>query len=496
MSSPGRPGAGWPFTGLRPRGQHRPAASQTRLRHHRLPLRPEPEPDTTAPRFRDVAAEAGLTVPHFNAADGHSASSRRWAAASACSTTTATAGSTSTASRGARSRRDPAQRRYGRPPLPQPGRRHVRGRHRVGRASAFPGLRPRRRRRRLTTTTATPTSSSPAGGVRPLPQPGRRHVRGRDRGGRASAATATGRPRRPSPTSTATATSTSTSATTCDLGRRADPTVCLQRHARRTWATVRPWRFAAEPDHLFRNDGGGGSPTSAGRRGSRPRRPGARASSPPTSTTTAGSTSSSPTTCRPTILFRNLGGFRFEEVGRRPGRGRQRPGDLQAGMGVACGDLDGDGRPDLAVTNFYGESTTFYRNLGRGLFVIETARRRPGGARAGRLLGFGIAFLDADNDGRLDLVVGQRPRQRLPADGSPTRCPPSSFAGVGRGAARRRLRRGRARTSRSEWLGRGAGRRRPRQRRRHRHRGHPPGPSTRRPDQRDEPARPFPGAGA
>ena len=38
-------------------------------------------------------------------------------------------------------------------------------------------------------------------------------------------------------------------------------------------------------------------------------------------------------------------------------------------MGIACGDLDGDGRPDLAVTNFYGESTSFFRNLGAGQFI-------------------------------------------------------------------------------------------------------------------------------
>ena len=48
-------------------------------------------------------------------------------------------------------------------------------------------------------------------------------------------------------------------------------------------------------------------------------------------------------------------------------------GGYQAGMGVACGDLDGDGRLDLAVTNFYSESTTFFHNLGGGLFADHTA---------------------------------------------------------------------------------------------------------------------------
>ena len=73
-------------------------------------------------------------------------------------------------------------------------------------------------------------------------------------------------------------------------------------------------------------------------------------------------------------------------------------------MGVACGDLDGDGRLDLAVTNFYGESTTFYQNLGGGQFIDRTAA--VGLAAPSRyLLGFGAAFFDADNDGRLDLAT-------------------------------------------------------------------------------------------
>ena len=108
-------------------------------------------------------------------------------------------------------------------------------------------------------------------------------------------------------------------------------------------------------------------------------------------------------------LFRNLGGFRFEEeIGVSAGR-RRRPNASTAasrpGMGVAgCGDLDGDGLPDLVVTNFYGESTSFYGNLGGGVFADHTAA--VGLAAPSRhLLGFGAAFLDADNDGRLDLAT-------------------------------------------------------------------------------------------
>jgi tetratricopeptide (TPR) repeat protein len=104
------------------------------------------------------------------------------------------------------------------------------------------------------------------------------------------------------------------------------------------------------------------------------------------------------------FLFLNRGGFRFQETAAEAGVATSTSGGYLAGMGVACGDLDGDGRLDLAVTNFYGESTTFYRNLGSGQFADQTAA--IGLAAPSRyLLGFGAAFLDANNDGRLDLAT-------------------------------------------------------------------------------------------
>jgi enediyne biosynthesis protein E4 len=102
-------------------------------------------------------------------------------------------------------------------------------------------------------------------------------------------------------------------------------------------------------------------------------------------------------------LFHNLGGFRFEETGELSGSSVSADGLLKSGMGIACGDLDGDGRLDLAVTNFFGESTTFYQNLGHGLFADHTA---PIGllAPSRPRLGFGIAFPDVNNDTWLDLI--------------------------------------------------------------------------------------------
>jgi enediyne biosynthesis protein E4 len=101
--------------------------------------------------------------------------------------------------------------------------------------------------------------------------------------------------------------------------------------------------------------------------------------------------------------FHNRGGLRFVEEGVAAGLATNAGGGYLAGMGVARGDIDGDGRLDLAVTNFFGESTTLYHNHGRGLFSDRSAA--AGLATPTRfVLGFGIVALDANNDGRLDLA--------------------------------------------------------------------------------------------
>ena len=102
-------------------------------------------------------------------------------------------------------------------------------------------------------------------------------------------------------------------------------------------------------------------------------------------------------------LFENLGGMRFREAGGASGVAFDGRGQALAGMGVASGDLDGDGRPELAVGNFYGRSTAAFRALGGGMY--EDASGPLGLNAATRsVLGFGLVLADFDADGALDLA--------------------------------------------------------------------------------------------
>ncbi len=103
-------------------------------------------------------------------------------------------------------------------------------------------------------------------------------------------------------------------------------------------------------------------------------------------------------------LFRNQGQFRFEDVALQAGVAGNASGGYQAGMGIACGDLDGDGRPDLLVTNFYGEGTTYYQNLGQGLFA-DRSNASGLGLATRYLLGFGIVLADVANAGLRDVII-------------------------------------------------------------------------------------------
>ncbi len=103
------------------------------------------------------------------------------------------------------------------------------------------------------------------------------------------------------------------------------------------------------------------------------------------------------------FLYRNNGDGTFVDVAYAAGVGFDGNGKPQAGMGVDCGDVDGNGFPDIFVTNFSEELNTLYSNLGEGLFEDVTAKA---GLGSGFIpLGFGTKMFDVDNDGDLDIHV-------------------------------------------------------------------------------------------
>jgi tetratricopeptide (TPR) repeat protein len=97
-------------------------------------------------------------------------------------------------------------------------------------------------------------------------------------------------------------------------------------------------------------------------------------------------------------------GSPFRENGLLSGVAVNAQGLTEACMGIACADVDGDGRFDLFVTNFLEETNTLYRASGDGEFVDDTVSAGLADTSRNRL-GFGCQFLDLENDGALDLFV-------------------------------------------------------------------------------------------
>jgi len=104
----------------------------------------------------------------------------------------------------------------------------------------------------------------------------------------------------------------------------------------------------------------------------------------------------------PSLLFRNKGDGTFEERGEASGVAFNADGRLQAGMGVAVADFNHDGFLDIAKTNFSGDLTSLFLNED-GKFFTDVSAQAGLGAR--QLLGWGIAFVDFDDDGHPDLLT-------------------------------------------------------------------------------------------
>jgi len=105
----------------------------------------------------------------------------------------------------------------------------------------------------------------------------------------------------------------------------------------------------------------------------------------------------------PSLLYHNKKDGTFEDIGLLSGVALNEDGQEQGGMGVAAADYDEDGDMDIVKTNFSDDIPNLYHNNGDGTFEDRVLQSGLGGYV--HHVGWGVHFLDADHDGRRDLLI-------------------------------------------------------------------------------------------
>lgn len=124
------------------------------------------------------------------------------------------------------------------------------------------------------------------------------------------------------------------------------------------------------------------------------------------------------------------GNILFSEQGLMSGVAFNKTGLAGSSMGIATGDINGDGRLDLFVTNFQVEANNLYVQVDKLLFDDHIRRSRlydPGFL----LEGWGAQFLDGDLDGELDLVVANGHLDNYPHSPNANQMPTQFFRNSG-----------------------------------------------------------------
>jgi hypothetical protein len=104
------------------------------------------------------------------------------------------------------------------------------------------------------------------------------------------------------------------------------------------------------------------------------------------------------------LLIHNLGAGKMREVGMQAAIAYNGDGRQISGMGADFRDFDGDGLPDILMTGLRRETFELFRNNSKGAF--EDASASSGLLGLSRSWsGWGCGFVDLDNDGCLDMFV-------------------------------------------------------------------------------------------
>ncbi len=105
----------------------------------------------------------------------------------------------------------------------------------------------------------------------------------------------------------------------------------------------------------------------------------------------------------PGLLLRNNKDSTFTDVAVEAGAAYGADGEELGSMGVAAVDIDGDGRLDIVKSNFINETPSVYRNLGDWFFVDST--QESGFGADSSAVGWGLGVVDLDRDAKPDFVI-------------------------------------------------------------------------------------------
>lgn len=132
-------------------------------------------------------------------------------------------------------------------------------------------------------------------------------------------------------------------------------------------------------------------------------------------------------------LWRNRGDGTFEDVAPAWGIAYNGQGKHEANMGIARGDTDDDGLPDVIITHYLHEHDTLWRpqpSAAGGVVFDDQTQVSGLGVASRPMTGWGIALADLDRDGRLDFVVTNGHIRRYADQAHPLENPPLLWKGL------------------------------------------------------------------